>query len=97
MVRALTSSLAKLMRTIERPRSRDGLQCHPALARMNLIDATVPINVLRLLGNPDAELIATSGAGYRPDGSRNPHSWSNVDERALTQWLSDRLRNSNRK
>jgi hypothetical protein len=58
----------------------------------NLIDATVLINVLRLLGNQDAELITTSGAGQRPDGSRNPHSWSIVDECALTQWLTDRLR-----
>ena len=63
----------------------------------NIIDATVLINILRLLGNPDAELITTSGAGYRPDGSRNPHSWSIVDERALTQWLTGRLRNSNHK
>jgi len=56
----------------------------------NLIDATVLINVLRLLGNQDAELITTSGAGQRPDGSHNPHSWSIVDERALTQWLTER-------
>ena len=63
----------------------------------NLIDATVLINILRLLGNPDAELITTSGAGYRTDVSRNPHSWSIVDERVLTQWLTDRLRNSKHK
>jgi len=63
----------------------------------NLIDSTALINVLRLIGNPDAELITTSGAGYRPDGSRNPHSWSIVDERALTQWLTDRLRTPKRK
>jgi hypothetical protein len=50
------------------------------------------INILRLLGNQDAELITTSGAGHRPDGSHNPHSWSIVDERDLTQWLTDRLR-----
>jgi hypothetical protein len=55
-------------------------------------DATALINILRLLGNQDAELITTSGAGHRPDGSHNPHSWSIVDERDLTQWLTDRLR-----
>jgi hypothetical protein len=58
----------------------------------NLIDATTLISILRLLGNRDPELITTSGAGHRPDGSLNPHSWSIVDERDLTRWLTDRLR-----
>ena len=58
----------------------------------NIPDATALINILRLLGNKNAEMITTSGAGYRPDGSRNPHSWSIVDERALAQWLIALLR-----
>jgi len=58
----------------------------------NLIDATALINILRLMGNQEAELITTHGRGYRPNGSRNPHSWSIVDERDLTRWLTDRLR-----
>jgi hypothetical protein len=53
----------------------------------NIPDATALINILRLLGNTEAELITTSGAGYMPDGSRNPHSWSIVDEPALARWL----------
>src|SRR5688572_27982113 len=53
----------------------------------NIPDATALINILRLLGNTQAELITTTGAGYASDGSRNPHSWSIVDERALAQWL----------
>jgi pimeloyl-ACP methyl ester carboxylesterase len=53
----------------------------------NIPDATALINILRLLGNRDAELITTSGKGYRPDGSRNPHSWSIVDEPGLAKWL----------
>jgi hypothetical protein len=57
----------------------------------NVVDATALINVLRLLGNKDAELIVTSGRGYRRDGSRNPHSWSIVDERDLAQWLTKML------
>jgi hypothetical protein len=57
----------------------------------NLVDSTVLINILRLVGNKDAELITTSDAGRRPDGSHNPHSWSIVDEQDLTQWLVDRL------
>jgi len=62
----------------------------------NIPDATALINILRLLGNKNAELITTSGAGYRPDGSRNPHSWSIVDERGLAQWLLTLLRIPNR-
>jgi len=58
----------------------------------NMLDATALINVLRLLGNNNAELITTSGAGYRRDGSRNPHSWSIVDERDLAQWLTGYLK-----
>jgi len=53
----------------------------------NITDATALLNVLRLLGNKDAELITTSDRGYRPDGSRNPHSWSIVDETELVTWL----------
>jgi hypothetical protein len=58
----------------------------------NVPDATALINILRLLGNERAELIMTTGAGYLPDGSRNPHSWSIVDERSLAQWLIQSLR-----
>jgi hypothetical protein len=42
--------------------------------------------------NGRAKLINTSGAGYRRDGSRNPHSWSIVDERGLAQWLTGYLK-----
>lgn len=57
----------------------------------NIMDATALINVVRLLGNTNAALITTSGKGYRPDGSRNPHSWSIVDERGLAEWLTANL------
>lgn len=57
----------------------------------NITDTTALINVLRLLGNRDAELITTSGKGFRPDGSRNPHSWSIVDESELITWLKQFL------
>ena len=49
----------------------------------NIPDATALVNILRLLGNKDAELITTSDKGRRPDGTRNPHSWSIVDEPEL--------------
>jgi hypothetical protein len=53
----------------------------------NVTDATALINILRLLGNKNAELITTSDKGRRPDGTRNPHSWSIVDEVSLAEWL----------
>ena len=53
----------------------------------NVIDGTTLVNVLRLLGNTSAELMTTSGKGYRAGGQRNPHSWSIVDESELSEWL----------
>jgi hypothetical protein len=58
----------------------------------NIPDATALINILRLVGNKDAELITTSEKGRRPDGTRNPHSWSIVDEPGLAEWLKKFLR-----
>jgi hypothetical protein len=57
----------------------------------NVTDLTALVNVLRLLGNKDAELITTSEKGHRPDGTRNPHSWSIVDEPQLVEWLKQFL------
>ncbi len=58
---------------------------------VNAFDAAGMVNRLLLGGNDAAELIATSGKGVRPDGSRNPHSWSIVDELDLTRWLVEKL------
>lgn len=54
---------------------------------MNAIDAAAVVNQLRILGNPNAELILTQNKGFRPNGSRHPHSWSIVDNGALVEWL----------
>jgi hypothetical protein len=54
---------------------------------MNTVDHATLINLLRIGGNDRAELITTTGRGYRPDGRRHPHSWSIVDEPELVQWL----------
>lgn len=54
---------------------------------MNALDAAGLVNELRLLGNTEAELITTTDKGYRPDGSRHPHSWSIVDNGELVEWL----------
>lgn len=54
---------------------------------MNSVDHAALINLLRVAGNDRAELIATTGKGFRPDGRRHPHSWSIVDEPELARWL----------
>ena len=54
---------------------------------MNALDAAGLVNELYLLGNTEAELITTTDKGYRPDGSRHPHSWSIVDNGELVEWL----------
>jgi len=75
------------------------LYCEPDVAWMiensldyyttNAIDQVVMINTLRLLGNRRAELVVTTGRGYREDlgGIRLPHSWSIVDEPELATWI----------
>ncbi len=52
----------------------------------NSIDCAGAINDLKILGNTRAELISTTGKGYRADGTRHPHSWSIVNEAELVQW-----------
>ena len=59
---------------------------------INAFDAAAMVNRLLILGNTRAELIVTSGKGYRPDGTRNPHSWSIVDEPELADWIVRQLR-----
>src|SRR4051812_30726881 len=58
---------------------------------MNALDAAGLILELQLLGNRQAELITTQGLGFRPDGSRHPHSWSIVDEAQLRAWILRRV------
>ena len=57
----------------------------------NAIDQAALVLHLRALGNTRAELITTSGKGHNPDGKRNPHSWTIVDEEELAQWITTRL------
>jgi hypothetical protein len=55
---------------------------------MNALDAAAMVNQLRILGNTRAELVTTTGRGYRADGSRHPHSWSIVDQGDLAIWIT---------
>ncbi len=58
---------------------------------MNALDAASLIRHLKRLGNTRAELIVTTGRGYRANGVRHPHSWSIVDQRDLAQWIAVQL------
>lgn len=55
---------------------------------LNILDATAFINDLRLIGNKDAQLIVTTGKGYRNNGNTyHPHSWTIVDSNDLIEWI----------
>jgi hypothetical protein len=58
---------------------------------INAIDQAALVLQLRALGNTKAELIITSGKGFRPPGKRNPHSWTIVDEPDLADWIAKSL------
>ena len=62
------------------------------LYSLNALDVVFAINELRAMGNTQAELIVTSGKGYRPDlgGIRLPHAWSIVDEPELAGWIEQK-------
>ena len=63
------------------------------LYSLNSLDVVFAINELRAMGNQGAELIITSGKGYRPDfgGMRLPHAWSIVDELELAGWIEQKI------
>ena len=54
---------------------------------MNALDGAAMINQLRLDGNARAEFVNALGKGYRPDGTRHPHSWSLAEPRECVQWV----------
>lgn len=57
---------------------------------INSIDSSAMINWLRYLGNTKAELIVTSGKGYRiSNKKRHPHSWTIADAQGLITWINN--------
>jgi hypothetical protein len=58
---------------------------------INAVDQAGLILQLRALGNTKADLITTTGKGFRPPGTRNPHSWTIVDEPELADWIGKSL------
>jgi len=57
----------------------------------NAVDQAALVLQLRALGNTKADLITTTGKGFRPPGTRNPHSWTIVDEPELADWITKSL------
>lgn len=51
------------------------------------------INKLKLMGNEDANVIATIGKGVRLDGTKQPHSWSIMDNYDCLNWIIKLLEN----
>lgn len=58
----------------------------------NLSDLSACIVQLRLLGNDQAELIVNPGKGFRPDGTRHPHAFSQLDAGEFLRWTNNLLR-----
>lgn len=57
---------------------------------INSIDSAAMINWLQYLGNSKAELMLTSGKGYRVGRKmRHPHSWSIADGQELVEWITN--------
>ena len=58
---------------------------------INALDQAALVLQLRALGNTNADLVTTTGKGFRPPGTRNTHSWTIVDEPELADWIAQRL------
>lgn len=59
---------------------------------MNAIDLAALINDLKIRGHSKAELIISQNKGFKPDGSKHPHSWSIVDEKELIDWFTELIK-----
>lgn len=61
---------------------------------INSFDSSAMINWLRFLGNKEAELVITSGKGYRiSTKKRHPHSWTIADGQELIDWIIKAAKN----
>lgn len=56
---------------------------------MNAIDMAALVNDLKIMGNDEAELIATHDRRAKPEES--PHTWSMVDNSELVAWLASKI------
>jgi hypothetical protein len=62
---------------------------------INSLDSSAMINWLKSLGNSNAELVITSGKGYRVNNKmRHPHSWTIADGQGLINWMGEKRGNN---
>lgn len=54
---------------------------------LNCADITAMMNLLKLRGHKNADLIITNDRGIRPEGFRHPHSWSIMDSEECLNWI----------
>lgn len=62
-------------------------QRHRDLNDWNGIDIISMVNQLKIMGNDNAKVIVSQGKGYKLDGSKNPHSWSIMDNDVCLNWI----------
>lgn len=53
----------------------------------NCISITAMINLLKLKGHKNADLVIVNDRGIRPEGFRHPHSWSIMDSEECLNWI----------
>jgi hypothetical protein len=64
---------------------------HRDLYDWNGIDIVSMINQLNIMGNKNAKVIVSHGKGVKLDGSKNPHSWSIMDNQLCMNWIVEVL------
>jgi hypothetical protein len=64
---------------------------HRDLYDWNGTDIIAMVNLLKVMGNKDANVIISYGKGIKLDGSKHPHSWSIMDSQDCLDWISKLL------
>lgn len=59
---------------------------------MNSYDIAALVVKMKELGSTTIDLITTTGKGFEPNGSRNCHSWTIVDENLLINWMLSKIK-----
>jgi hypothetical protein len=72
-------------------------QRHRDLYDWNGTDIIAMINMLKVMGNDDANVIISYGKGFKLDGSKNPHSWSIMDSHDCLNWITKLFDKKNKK
>jgi hypothetical protein len=72
-------------------------QRHRDLYDWNGTDIIAMINMLKIMGNDDANVIISYGKGFKLDGSKNPHSWSIMDSQDCLNWITKLFDKKNKK